>query len=84
MYKLDVIEAESKDVQARLSRLYDALETGKLSLDELAPRIRELKATQDELVKVRFQIETDMATGAANQIDKSSRWLSDMRQTYIS
>ncbi len=41
--RLDTIDAESKDIRARLSQLYDALETGKLSLDDLAPRIRELK-----------------------------------------
>jgi len=34
---------------ARLGRLYDALETGKISLDDLAPRIRELKERQEKL-----------------------------------
>jgi len=30
-------------LKARLERLYDALDTGKLSLDELAPRMKELR-----------------------------------------
>ena len=42
--RLDTCDAELQDVKTRLSRLYDVLETGKLSLDELAPRIRELRS----------------------------------------
>ncbi|MFH1662681.1 MAG: recombinase family protein [Chloroflexota bacterium] len=68
--KLISIDAEQGDVQARLSRLYDALETGKLTLDELAPRIKELKARSDELMKNRVQFEVDMvAQGVAHVAD---------------
>ncbi len=42
--KLNIIDAELNDVKARLSKLYDVLETGKLNLDDLAPRIKELRA----------------------------------------
>lgn len=42
--RLDVIDAELRDVRARLSRLYDVLQTGKLELDDLVPRIRGLKS----------------------------------------
>jgi len=41
---MDVINAELRDISVRLSSLYDALETGKLKLDDLSPRIKELKA----------------------------------------
>lgn len=58
--RLDICDAELKDVKARVSRLYDILETGKLSLDDLAPRIKELKKCQDALSKARVQIEADM------------------------
>ena len=51
---MDVIDAELRDIRARLSRLYDALETGKLDLDDLAPRIKELKTRQDELNKSKI------------------------------
>ena len=37
--RLDVIDAKLRDVRARLSKLYEALETGKLELNDLAPRI---------------------------------------------
>ena len=67
--RLDTCDAELKEVKARLSRLYDALETGKLSLDDLAPRIRELKRRQDELSKIRVQIEVDMVIQGVGQVD---------------
>jgi len=59
--KLDAIDAESKDIRARLSKLYDALETGKLCLDDLAPRIRELRTREDELSKNRVQVEAEIS-----------------------
>ena len=54
------IDADLTDTHARLSRLYDALETGKLALEELAPRIKELKTREDDLSKARLQIEAEM------------------------
>ncbi len=41
----------------------------KLSLDELAPRIRELKKRQDELSKARIQIEADMIVHGVEEVD---------------
>jgi site-specific DNA recombinase len=67
--KLSAADAELADIKARLSRLYDVLETGKLNLDDLAPRIRELKARQDELLRMRVQIEADMAAEGVNHLD---------------
>ncbi|MBA7695809.1 hypothetical protein ES703_104448 [subsurface metagenome] len=67
--RMDMIDAELRDVQARLSKLYDALETGKLQLDDLAPRIRELKTRQDELNKARVQIEAEMVVRGVDQVD---------------
>ena len=37
--QLDNVDAELGDVRARLAKHYDALETGKIALDDLAPRI---------------------------------------------
>jgi site-specific DNA recombinase len=47
--EIQTIDSAIADVAARLVRLYDALETGKISIDLLAPRIRELKERQDKL-----------------------------------
>ena len=67
--RMDVIDSELRDARVRLSRLYDALETGKLELDGLAPRIRELKARQDELSRARVQIEAEMVARGVEQVD---------------
>jgi hypothetical protein len=58
--RMQSIDADLTDTHARLSRLYDALETGKLGLEELAPRIKELKTREDDLSKARLQIEAEM------------------------
>ena len=47
--EIRTIDTAILDVATRLVRLYDALETGKISIDLLAPRIRELKERQDRL-----------------------------------
>jgi hypothetical protein len=46
---LNTIEKELIDTYGRLQRLYDAIETGKISLDDMAPRIRELRERQTKL-----------------------------------
>jgi site-specific DNA recombinase len=42
--RLAVIEAQLEELRRRLHKLYDALETGKLEVEDLAPRIKELRA----------------------------------------
>jgi site-specific DNA recombinase len=67
--RLDAINAELNEVQARLSRLYDALETNKLSLDDLAPRIKDLRSRQDELTRSRLRLEAEQGTRKARHLD---------------
>ena len=67
--KLDAINIELLDVGIRLSKLYDALETGKLDLDDLAPRIKELKAKQDEISELKVQTEADMVVAGVQHLD---------------
>jgi hypothetical protein len=40
----------------RLERLYDAVETGKIPLADLAPRIRDLRQRQEKLQAQKVQI----------------------------
>jgi DNA repair ATPase RecN len=54
--RLETVLAEIADVQRRLGRLHDALETGKLSLNELAPRIQALRQQQDQLQVARLEL----------------------------
>ena len=67
--RMNTIDAELNDVNNRLSRLYDALETGRLGMDDLAPRIRELRTRQDELGKARLMLEAEMAAQGATHVD---------------
>ncbi len=46
-----------KDVESRLEHLYDALETGSFSSDELAPRIRRLRVRLERVSLVKEKVE---------------------------
>jgi site-specific DNA recombinase len=67
--RFDAVDAELNDVKARLLKLYDALETGKLNLDDLSPRIKELRMRQDELNKTKLKIEAEMVVHGAEHVD---------------
>ena len=58
--RLNLIDAELTEINIRLSRNYDALETGKIALDDLAPRIKELRVREEELSKTRVQVEAEI------------------------
>ena len=45
---VSLVEKEIAKLERRLNKLYDVLETGKVSLDDLAPRIRNLKESIEQ------------------------------------
>ena len=51
--QLATAEKELVDVEGRLGRLYDALETGHLTMEALSPRILSLRQRQDQLIAAR-------------------------------
>ena len=55
--RLDVIDAELGDVQSRLQRLYEALETSELTLEVLSPRIFSLRHREEQLEAARDDAE---------------------------
>jgi site-specific DNA recombinase len=67
--KRDVLDIQLSDIGVRLSKLYDALETGKLSLDDLSPRIKELKTRQNDLSKTKVQMEVDAVLQNVQHLD---------------
>jgi chromosome segregation ATPase len=67
--RMDTIDSELNNVRQRLTRLYDALETGKLSLDDLSPRIKEQRSREADLNKMRLQIEAEMLTQGPTYVD---------------
>ena len=80
--KMDAARAELNDVQARLSKLYDALETNTLTLDDLAPRIKDLRSRQDELTRAKAQLEVEKATHKARHMDAKTvqAYVEDLRR----
>jgi chromosome segregation ATPase len=67
--RLEAIDTEARDVGARLAKLYEALETEKLTLDDLAPRLRQLRTRQDELSKARVQTEAELVAQGTWSVD---------------
>ena len=56
--ELEAVHDEFVDVNRRLERLYDSLETGKVELADLVPRIKELRARQEKLLARKVELET--------------------------
>ena len=48
---------EISGITVRLDRLYDALETGKVTLEDLAPRIKQLRLQQEQLNSRKYVLE---------------------------
>jgi site-specific DNA recombinase len=82
---LDLVEAEAKDTQARLARVYDAIETGKIELDDLAPRIKALQARIAELEKQRSRLGAEMANRGIENLNLAEvqRYARDLRQLLV-
>jgi DNA invertase Pin-like site-specific DNA recombinase len=55
--QLITIDAELQEVSHRLGKLFDALETDKLGLNDLAPRIQELRQRQSQLTLAKEKYE---------------------------
>ena len=56
--ELGINADEIAGINNRLERLYDALETGKLGLDDVAPRIQQLRYRQEQLQSRKWELET--------------------------
>jgi site-specific DNA recombinase len=59
--ELDTIARAVKDVNSRLERLYDVIETGRLNLDDVVVRIRELRQRQERLQTRKIEIESQLS-----------------------
>jgi len=55
--RLTLLEAQIADVNNRLSKLYEVLETGEFHSEELAPRIRALLQRKEELQRSKYETE---------------------------
>ena len=59
--EMDMISEEFATINRRLGRLYDAIESGSISFNDLAPRIKELRGQQESLQRRRAEIEIMLA-----------------------
>ena len=67
--RVTLLSQERRKLDVRLERLYDALETGKIDLDDLAPRIRELRVERDGLLKAEAKTRNALDKDLVQQVD---------------
>jgi len=81
--ELKLISREEDSISVRLDKLYDAIETGKIKLDDLAPRIRELRNRQEKLLARRSEIEIAMSDKKVELADMKlvKDYVIDLRHT---
>jgi len=86
--RLDTILQESDETNRRLGRLYEALETGSLAMEDLAPRIQELRQRQKQLEASRFEVEAALSDRRVELTDLGlvTEYVADLRNilTYSS
>ena len=78
--RLHIITVETADVDHRLERLYDALETGQIQLADLAPRIQQLRHRHDQLQAARLELEQQLSDRRVDLADEKtvSSYVSDL------
>jgi site-specific DNA recombinase len=54
--QLDTVDRQLESLRERRNKLYDALETEKLNIDDVAPRLKELKSQVDKLEETRREL----------------------------
>ena len=69
------------DVNRRLDRQYDAIETGKLTLDDLSPRIKQLKERKEQLEAQKWELEWQLKDRKVElaDIETVTRYVKDLR-----
>jgi hypothetical protein len=79
--RLDSLSAETSDVNCRLERLYDAIETGKVQIADLAPRIQQLRHRLEELQSVKFGLEQELSDRRVELADTETvtNYVADLR-----
>ena len=86
--RLDTIAQEMASTSQRLDRLYDALETGKLTLEDLSPRIQELRQRQQKLQASKWEAEALLSDRRVQLADLATvtEYVADLRNllTYSS
>ena len=79
--ELEAISRAIDDTNRRLERLYDAIETGKIGLDDLAIRIKELRQRQEQLQTQRIKIENRVSDRRVElvNLEMMTEYIADMQ-----
>ena len=79
--RLEGITKETIDMDRRLERLYDAIETGKVQIADLAPRIKQLRLRHDQLQANRLELKTRLSDRKVELADFKtiSMYVADLR-----
>lgn len=79
--EIDSIDDGIKDTQLRLSNIYDAIESGKIELSDLALRIKELRMRQDKLIARKVEIEAQYSEHRYEALDpvEMATYVEDLR-----
>jgi site-specific DNA recombinase len=69
--QLEQTETELGKISNKLTKLYVALESGKLEMDDLAPRIKELRVRQHELQQQKDILMSRIQSDTPEQLDQN-------------
>lgn len=77
---MEVTIDQIQDASNRLERLYDALEAGKVALEDLAPRIHELRRRLEQLHITRCELESHLCERRVEMADMAAgtQYVSDL------
>lgn len=80
---LDNVRGQLRHHKKRLSKLFDALESGKVDIDDLAPRIKEVKTKVDEMQQQETELGNFLSQKVIQQVDKAKvrRLVSNLKDT---
>ncbi len=67
--RLELIQAQIEEMDNRLSKLYDAIETGEFKGGELAPRIKALSQKKEELLQAKAHAEEILRYASVDMAD---------------
>ena len=72
MAMVRTIDEQLGDIRSRLAKLYEAIETGVLTLSDLAPRVKELRQSELELTEARTRAHADESDVTERLIDRET------------
>ena len=84
--QLEILNGQITDIEDRLEHLYDALEKGSFSHEELGPRIKKLQSRKAELESTRQQVNYSIQSNSVEipDIEKVRKYAADLKSMLVS